>query len=131
MTYGYLCPIGYAQPNADEVLEAAMTDPATRIVDVRFSPKSRWRTEWNMEALHKKYRDRYTWEQGLGNRNYHDPNLPIVIVDRRRVSTITTLLRAGNNVLIICACKDFQKCHRRVVVELVQTILPEVEVVLP
>jgi hypothetical protein len=40
-------------------------------------------------------------------------------------------LQAGRNLLLMCGCAHYEQCHRRVVVELLQERLPDLEVIQP
>ena len=85
------------------------------LVDVRRSagpPQSAWSAARFAEALGERYR----WLPALGNRNYRDPAAPIVLADEvKGMQQLQRLLRR-HVVVVMCACADYESCHRRVVI---------------
>ncbi|HEY0459429.1 MAG TPA: DUF488 family protein [Pyrinomonadaceae bacterium] len=81
------------------------------LADIRFAPVSR-HLQWTKNYLSLMLKNRYRHVAALGNRNYktHDKiqihNLEIGI----------RLIESWNaNVILLCACENLEKCHRRVV----------------
>ena len=48
---GTLHTLGYTEPNAQQRLDEFLAQPHTGLVDIRYSPHSRWRPEFNQAAL--------------------------------------------------------------------------------
>ena len=110
--------LGYAAPGAAEQLERWMADASVVLVDIRLAARSRWMREWNKGQLVKRWGDRYVHEPRLGNLNYRDRSQPIEIRDLSGgLATVTDLLDQGRSVVLLCACADASRCHRRVVAE--------------
>lgn len=125
---GKLIPFGYATKGTEERLAELMQDEDMMLMDIRLKPVSRWRPVWNRDALSAAWKRRYFWVGfKLGNKNYNN-DLPIELVDPSGVSSITELLRQDQSVVLLCACKDYERCHRKVVAELVRQQLPGVEI---
>jgi hypothetical protein len=124
---GKLYTIGYLAPDAQVKLDELLTDPKTYLVDIRYNAVSR-KPGWSGAALRKKYGTRYHPLSGLGNKNYKRPGEPIEISMPDLISVVVDPLQRGFNFILLCACRDYETCHRKTVVELIQAQLPEVEV---
>src|SRR6266516_182648 len=122
MITGTLYTLGYAEPNATERLETLMAQPRTALVDIRYAPYSRWAASWRKKALMEKYGQvRYTHVRALGNINYNKPDLPIELADPDEwVQKCVRSLQRGWSLILLCACKDYEHCHRKTVYELIQ-----------
>jgi hypothetical protein len=127
---GRLTPFGYATAEAEQRLETLMQDEKAVLVDIRYNPVSRWRPLWNRKALKEKWEERYFFYPSLGNVNYKNGG-DIQLNDAGKgIPLLVEGLQKGRNLIILCACKQFESCHRHTVVELVRQVLPEVEVVI-
>jgi uncharacterized protein (DUF488 family) len=123
---GELSTLGYTEDSAQERLDAFIARPGTALVDIRMSPSSRRMPTWSKADLMIRYPARYIWVAQLGNINYRpkDRKKGIELYDAAEgVAMVTRLLRSGHSVMLLCACKDYQKCHRKVVYELVMQAL--------
>ena len=124
MTTGRLETLGYAQAYAHEQIEAFLAHPRSYLVDIRYKPYSRWNTNWNRDALAKRYGRDYVHLPGLGNLNYAHKELPIQLADpERHISHLAQCLKRGYSYLLLCACKDYERCHRKVVYERILAVL--------
>lgn len=127
-----LIPFGYTCTNALTRLDELMrSDERTLLIDIRSSPCSRF-AEWRREALVQRYRDRYRYAGALlGNVHYKDGG-PITIAEPEQgVAKLLSYLDAAYDLILLCGCRRYETCHRRVVCELVRKQLPEVEIVQP
>lgn len=90
------------------------------VIDVRFSPK--WYSPfWSKSNLDKSLKNRYIHIPELGNKNYSDLLKPIEIVDIEVGSRqVIEYLSLDFDCLLLCACSDADKCHRRVVSDFIQ-----------
>jgi uncharacterized protein (DUF488 family) len=87
---------------------------AAVVADIRFNPGSR-KPAWRQAALKRTLEAWYHYVPALGNRNYKGG--PIEIVDLEAgLTTIAELLEASP-VILLCVCRDVQRCHRRLVAE--------------
>ncbi len=126
---GTLYTIGYADIEAAAQVERLMNQEHMLLVDIRLSPRSRWRPAWNRNALRTAYGERYAWEHRLGNLHYQDRTLDIVLAEGHMdaVREIAKLLIAGASIILLCACKDARTCHRTLVAKLIQDAIQELQ----
>lgn len=131
---GKVVPFGYTGNNGLSRLDALMADDNRLIVDIRYSPHSRWHKQWEGRELEQRYFEsfplaRYVWLQALGNVNYRNGE-PIHIADAQGgIEALKNLLTlAERDIILLCACSEYETCHRRVVVELLKQVMPEIEV---
>ena len=123
---GTLHTIGYADPEADAQLGQLLRnhDPII-LLDIRHRPQSRWRPQWNRRALATRYGQQYHWEPRLGNLHYKEPALGIKLAPGHdeAIAWVVSLLRSGTSIILLCACKGAQHCHRSLVARLIQEAL--------
>jgi hypothetical protein len=128
---GKVIPFGYSS-GAD--VESLMQDENTLLVDIRLKPYAGFyfKPTWDGTTLHKQYKERYIWLEDLGNEHYYDRKLPIKIKNMDNgLTCLKDELEKGRTLILLCACKYYHSCHRHVVVEALQEIMPEVQVVQP
>lgn len=121
---GTIHTLGYAHPDAQARLHALMDSDLTMVpVDIRYSPRSHWYPQWSGQALQKTWGDRYRHIKALGNVNYRSA-APIQLMDADAgVRWAVATLKAGYSLILLCACRDEERCHRKVVKELVMLAL--------
>ncbi len=121
---GHLYTLGYAAPDAEQQLATLMADPSTLLIDIRYSPRSRWQPQWNKKALQAAWGDHYVHVQALGNVNYRLPDAPIQLLDADAgIQWAVETLQAGYSLILLCACRDYERCHRKTVKELIENAL--------
>lgn len=122
---GELVTLGYTEPDAQQRLDAFMARPDTGLVDIRYSPRSRWRPEFNQAALIERYGAlRYGHCKALGNVNYNKPGEPIKLSDPfMGTRMVIHLLQGGRSLILLCACKDYERCHRKTAYDLIVSAL--------
>lgn len=102
-TYGYLGSEPETLRRHTDVLDAL-------VVDIRYSPRSRV-GHWNRGPLERLLAQRYVYVHALGNRNYKGTG-PIEFEDLAGgVDEVFELLQE-QSVILLCACRDVQTCHR-------------------
>jgi len=102
-------------------LQEIMSTPDTLLLDIRYRPVSRYRPQWNKKRLLARWGKRYAHSSKLGNINYRDRTLPIVLVEPEpTITQVAYNLEGGYNIVVMCACKDEHTCHRTPVIELIQ-----------
>jgi len=84
------------------------------VADIRFAPSSR-HPAWRQASLRQTLGDRYHHVQTLGNRNYKGG--PVALVDLEAGLTTLVQLLEVSPVIMLCACRDLARCHRRLVAE--------------
>lgn len=118
---GTLYTLGYTEPEAAEKLAQLMADPDMLLVDIRLYPNSRWAFQWNKKALRNRYPGRYQWlGESLGNLNYkakdREKGIQLAHPEWGKVVLLDRLSR--HDIVLLCACKNYETCHRKTVVEL-------------
>jgi uncharacterized protein (DUF488 family) len=111
---GTLYTLGYAHPDAAKRLERLMEQSQSILVDIRYTPRSRWFPAWNRNALAAKYGARYVWEQRLGNVNHKHRATGIKLAEGHREAVMEAAqhLMQGCSLVLLCACKRARGCHR-------------------
>ena len=126
MTIGTVATIGYTEPDALQRIDTFVAQPRAYLVDIRLKPWSRWNPFWNRTNLQARYPYRYVHLAGLGNVNYGQRDQPIQLVDPApHIAHLAEMLTHGTSYLLLCACKDYARCHRKVVYELLLAALDQ------
>ena len=123
---GTLYTLGYATPGAASELDEAMQDESVLLIDIRLRASSRWWPVWNKKQLRERWIGRYTHEKRLGNVNYRERSLPVVLHGphvEQAIEGAVVLLRQGYSLVLLCACKNYDSCHRKVVAEMIQHVM--------
>ncbi len=123
---GMLYTLGYAVPGSGDALEELMRASEVLLVDIRLRPRSRWWPVWNKKQLRERWGARYTHEKQLGNVNYRERSLPVQLVGpnvEQAIAGLVALLEQGYSVVLLCACREYESCHRKVIAEMVLNAL--------
>lgn len=122
--------LGYAVPGAEQTLETLMQDAGVHLIDTRYKPYSRI-PGWVGSVLGEKYGARYHWAGAyLGNLHYKGGPILLANTDVG-IRGLCTYLSEGKDLILLCGCKDYERCHRKVIIELLQQQMPEVAVIHP
>lgn len=84
------------------------------VIDCRFNPASRWVRHWNRNELAKVLGERYLWVRSFANNAYKEGR--IELVDPAAGLAILSC-QPAQSVIILCACSDGERCHRKQVGE--------------
>jgi uncharacterized protein (DUF488 family) len=123
MSIGSVITLGYADREAKQVLENAMSDEKMLLIDIRHKPYCGWNPYWSGAVLAAHF-GRYRHEIGLGNKNFNVPGAPIELIDPEpSLARLVHLLREGYSLVLLCACKNYEKCHRKVAYEALMAAL--------
>lgn len=127
MTMGRLETIGYTEKDAVQRIDAFLAQPRTGIIDIRYSPRCRWNARWNKNALLRTYGPtRYIHLKCFGNVNYNQPGQPIQLANpNERLSSVVNFLVSGASLMLLCACKNYETCHRKTVYDLLTQALED------
>ncbi len=122
---GTLYTLGYLHPDGATTLMAVMaSDPMTLLVDIRYSPRSRWLPQWSKKQLQATWGDRYRHVKALGNVDYRLADTPIQLLDPlMEIRWAMEQLQAGHSLILLCACREYGRYHRKVVEEQVIQVL--------
>ena len=127
MEHGKVYTVGYAADGSAQLLEQVMSNPAMLLIDIRLVPRSRWFVQWNKKQLVERWGKRYRHERRLGNLNYKNRRKPIELRDATGgIAFLVELLQAGYSVVLLCACVQYDACHRKFVADLVTQYLASV-----
>jgi Protein of unknown function, DUF488. len=95
---------------AVEQLPALLDFYEAVLADIRFAPTSR-HLEWRKTYLALLLKNRYRHVPALGNRLYKSDGVQI-----HNMELGIRLVESWNtNVILLCACAELEKCHRRLV----------------
>lgn len=122
--------IGYLGRTPADLL-AIVEEHDGMLFDIRLSPKSR-KPGFSEKRLRELFGDRYEWLYEFGNENYsggpggtiklYDPDVGLEIIEDVRQDK-----EAPGAIFLMCACRDYNTCHRRIVGELLRGKGYEVE----
>ncbi len=120
--------IGYRQGNAEELL-THFTGLGMPLADIRRRAGSRFKREYNLSRLKKRFVQQYCRLKQLGNENY--PHKPFVLVDQEDglEKAISLFSQKGHGIILMCACADWRDCHRAHVADLLLERLPAAQVI--
>jgi uncharacterized protein (DUF488 family) len=125
MTLGHLETVGYTEKDAVQRINAFLMRPRSGLIDIRLHPSCQWSAQWNRETLKARYGKQYIHLPCFGNVNHNQPGKPISLANpRERLDSVVNALLHGRSLMLLCACKDYERCHRKTVYDL---IMREVE----
>ena len=83
------------------------------LVDIRYVPYS-YSPFWKKQELEKCFFGKYVWIKELGNINYDNKSIEIFNIE----DGCEKLFKLDKeNIFLMCACQNFDKCHRKFVAE--------------
>ncbi len=125
---GRVATLGYHQPQAWQIVTRMMCEQAWHLVDIRSSRRS-YLEEWSGSSLLRHFRYSYHPVPELGDVNQLATANPVQLLDPTTgLAKVGLLLEAGIDCLLLCACPDWQHCHRRLVATLLKQVYPALEV---
>jgi uncharacterized protein (DUF488 family) len=92
------------------------------LVDIRLTPYSQ-NPLWRQEALRRRLGADYHYCHALGNRNYKQSGAPIVLFAPAEGLRQLRPILAVRPVILLCACREWEQCHRRVAAEYLAGVL--------
>ena len=110
-----LFTVGYASWSIEEI-EALLHKRQAILIDIRSSPRSN-KPGFDGRTLADRFGDRYRHMPALGIVNHRNPDLPVILRDEELGLKGLTRFLEETNVIIICGCRDLEKCHRFTVAE--------------
>jgi hypothetical protein len=127
--HGKIIPFGYSNGGITE-LERLMSDEWAYLVDIRLSPRSKFQA-FNQEALQARFHSRYIPMPELGNVNYRNDQPIRIAHPDRGIARLMNGIRQGYTIVLMCGCKQYASCHRRTVINLLTTAMPDVSIEMP
>ncbi len=126
---GKMIPFGYASGGIP-ILLRLMQDEQAYLVDIRLSPRSKWQA-FNQEALQARFHRRYIHMPELGNKNYNNGGPIRIAYASRGIARLMRGIMQGYTLVLMCGCFEYESCHRRTVVNLLQGVMPGVQIEMP
>ena len=123
---GSLATLGYADKQmARELPGILIVNPRAYLVDTRLDPYCKWSPLWQRKGLEAGWGERYLYRgDWLGNVHHRDADKPIQLADEERgISWLIRGLERGYTLLLLCGCAHYERCHRKVIYELVKARL--------
>jgi hypothetical protein len=125
---GKVTTIGYHQPQAWQIVSRMVDEQGWSRVDIRSNRRSSL-DEWSRSSLRRHFRSSYHAVPELGDVTNLAPANPMQLLDPTTgLAKLGLLLEAGMDCLLVCACPDWQHCHRRLVATLLKQTYPTLEV---
>jgi len=90
------------------------------VVDIRYVPYSKMMPFWSKENLQEKFGDKYFHIKALGNKNYKEKGKIEILDLESGIEKLIFMMGLGFKCLILCACEDVLKCHRKFVSDEIQ-----------
>lgn len=116
--------IGYTEKDATIRIAAFLSQPHSYLVDIRLVPWCGWSASWRRQELLTAYGKQYVSLPGFGNVNYNRPGQPIVLqAPEKHLAVVVKALQRGAFLLLLCGCRNYETCHRKVVYELIMAEL--------
>ena len=84
------------------------------VVDIRLVPQSRFFPQWRKAHLEKVFNENYFHVRELGNKGFKEKRIEIADIDEG----LKIVEAINQNAILLCACKDVSKCHRKVIADL-------------
>lgn len=129
VSFPKLVPFGYSMPGAEAILSTIMErDSSALLVDIRTQPYSK-RPEWRHDSLALRFGKRYRpLGELLGNVNYNTGGPMRLASATLGAKRLRSWLETGHSLVLLCACREYARCHRSLVVEKVRLLCPDVTV---
>jgi uncharacterized protein (DUF488 family) len=105
---------GYTGQNV-EALKPLLDKLHAILCDIRYSPNSRV-PQWRGDSLFKRLGNQYDHTQELGNKAFKSGRIEIVDMEDGLFG-IDAAYEIGNNLVLMCGCREFDGCHRAVIAD--------------
>lgn len=124
---GRLTTIGSHQPEAWQIVTRMVAEQGWHLVDIRSQPS--FLAEWTAQSLRWHFGYSYHIDTEFGNLHELDYDQPVKLADPAiGLAKVGEYLEAGINCLLLCACPNWQHCHRKQVVTLLHQAYPTLEI---
>ena len=102
--------IGYGGKKPKEFFQELESLLPDLVVDVRENPDRAFLGSYTRNGLKKILGERYLWIHELGNKSRSMP--PTLVDEERGFYKLRELLKKHSHVVLLCAEKDEERCHR-------------------
>jgi uncharacterized protein (DUF488 family) len=113
---------GYYGRDINE-FKATAKELNTVVVDIRLVPQSRFTPQWRQKNLQTLLGENYLHIKELGNKGFKEKRIEIADLE----AGLGVLTQIKRDMILLCACKDYEKCHRKVIADELKVIGYEVE----
>ena len=103
---------GYSGQSFDE-FSARVAALDALVVDIRLVPQSRFSPPWRKANLEKVFKENYLHVGALGNKGFKEKRMDIADLD----TGLAIVEAIEENLILLCACKDIEKCHRKIIAD--------------
>lgn len=121
LAMGTILTIGYGGKKPADFFSEIEEMAPDYIVDVRENPHSAYLGCYTKAHLMKRFDTRYVWIKDLGNRTRTLP--PQLVNEEAGMAKLEELCEGTNKIVLLCAEKDEERCHRSYVKERIVEIL--------
>jgi uncharacterized protein (DUF488 family) len=91
------------------------------VIDIRLVPQSRFFPECRKANLEREFGEDYLHVKELGNKGFKENRIEIADMDTGMKIIDDLYFKSTyvgvRNLILICACKSYEKCHRKVVAD--------------
>ena len=116
-----LLTIGYGGKKPADFFSELEEMAPDYIVDVRENPHRAYLGCYTRAHFIKRFSSHYVWIKELGNRTRTLP--PQLVNEEAGMTQLEELCEGSNRIVLLCAEKDEERCHRRYVKERITEIL--------
>lgn len=113
--------VGYGRSSKNDFVNTLKKNNIKTLVDIRFHPESSFSKEWKgseMKEWLKREGIEYRWFVELGNSFHHMQDCIerfTMYLESNKTTCFKRLLQLEGKCAVMCACKDYTKCHRKIV----------------
>lgn len=92
-------------------------------VDIRHAPYSNFNPFWSKKSLKRSLGSSYTHIPEFGNRAYKEKGQYDIVDIDAGIQKLKFYLDLDFDCVLICACEDYNTCHRRIISEQIKSQL--------
>ena len=122
-----LYSLGYQGGDVQRAEQMVLASTAI-LIDVRFSPHSP-NPDFSGAAFARRLGHGYLHLQSLGNVNYKSGGAIQLLDEPAGVREVLRIARSGLAPILMCACRNYDACHRKVVAEKIAAAMGGVPII--
>ena len=113
--------IGYGGKKPESFFQELLSLEPDMVVDVRDDPYHAYLGVYTLPYLEKRLKEKYVWIKELGNKTRSLP--PTLVDEDTGIRKLLELLTTHSRVVLLCAEKNEDNCHRKYIKEKALEIL--------
>lgn len=113
---------GYYGRDIDE-FRATAEGLNAMVVDIRLVPQSRFTPQWRQKNLQALFGENYLHIKQLGNKGFKEKRIEIADLE----AGLEIIAQIKRDMILLCACKHYDNCHRKVIAEALRKLGHETE----